>query len=93
MQFQVLNKNTWNLMPPDIQTAFMAAAQEAADQGNQIDREGEVTFKQKLKDAKMDIYVPSRAEKAQWQKIGEAVWETQGKGIDPAVIKSMIALR
>ena len=93
VQFQVLNKNTWNLMPPDIQTAFMAAAQEAADQGNQIDREGEVTFKQKLRDAKMDIYVPSRAEKAQWQKIGEAVWETQGKGIDPAVIKSMIALR
>jgi len=37
--------------------------------------------------------VPSRGEKAQWQKIGEAVWETQGKGIDPAVIKSMIALR
>ena len=32
-------------------------------------------------------------EKAQWQKTGEAIWETQGKTIDPAVIKSMIALR
>ena len=93
VQFQVMNKNTWNSMPPDIQTAFMAAAQEAADQGNQIDREGERTFKQKLREAKMDIYTPSAAEKAQWQKVGEGVWETQGKGIDPAVIRSMTALR
>jgi len=93
VQFQVMNKNTWNSMPPDIQTAFMAAAQEAADQGNQIDREGERTFKQKLREAKMDIYTPSAAEKAQWQKVGEGVWETQGKGIDAAVIRSMTALR
>jgi C4-dicarboxylate-binding protein DctP len=93
VQFQVLNKNTWNSMPPDIQTAFMAAAQEAADQANQIDREAERTFKQRLREAKMEIYTPSAAEKAQWQKIGEAVWDTQGKGIDAAVIKSMLALR
>jgi TRAP-type C4-dicarboxylate transport system substrate-binding protein len=80
-------------MPPDIQQAFMAAAQEAADQGNRIDRDGERSFKQKLREAKMEIYTPSAAEKAQWQKIGEAVWETQGKEIDAAVIRSMIALR
>ena len=41
----------------------------------------------------MEIYAPSAAEKAQWQKAGEAIWETQGKAIDPAVIKAMIALR
>lgn len=93
VQFQVMNKNTWNSMPPDIQTAFIAAAQEAADQGNQIDRDGERSFKQKLREAKMEIYTPSAAEKAQWQKIGEAVWDTQGKEIEPSVIKSMIALR
>lgn len=93
VQFQVLNRNTWNSMPPDIQQAFMAAAQDAADQANEIDREAERSFKQKLKDAKMEIYTPTAAEKAQWQKAGEAVWETQGKGIDPAVIKKMIALR
>lgn len=93
VQFQVMNKNTWNSMPPDIQQAFMAAAQEAADQANQIDRDGETSFKQKLREAKMEIYTPSAAEKAQWQKTGEAIWQTQGKGIDPAVIRSMIALR
>lgn len=93
VQFQVLNKNTWNSMPPDIQQAFMAAAREAADQANQIDREGERTFKQRLREARMEIYTPSAAEKAQWQKAGEAIWETQGKAIDPAVIKAMIALR
>ena len=93
VQFQVLNKNTWNSMPPDIQKAFMDAAQEAADQANQLDRDAERTFKQRLRDAKMEIYTPTAAEKAQWQKTGEAIWETQGKSIDPAVIKSMIALR
>jgi TRAP-type C4-dicarboxylate transport system substrate-binding protein len=93
VQFQVLNRNTWNSMPPDIQRAFMDAAQEAADQANQMDREAERTFKQRLREAKMEIYTPTAAEKAQWQKVGEAVWETQGKAIDPAVIKSMIALR
>jgi hypothetical protein len=41
----------------------------------------------------MEIYTPTAAEKAQWQKTGEAIWETHGKAIDPAVIKSMIALR
>ena len=93
VQFQVLNANTWRSMPPDIQQAFMAAAQEAADQANEIDREAERTFKQRLREAKMEIYTPTAAERAQWQKAGEAVWETQGKSIDPAVIKSMIALR
>jgi len=93
VQFQVLNKNTWNSMPPDIQQAFMAAAREAADQANQIDRDGERTFKQRLREARMEIYTPSAAEKAQWQKAGEAIWETQGKAIDSAVIKAMIALR
>ena len=93
VQFQVMNKNTWNSMPPDIQQAFMAAAQEAADQANQIDREGETSFKQKLREAKMEIHTPSAADKALWQRSGEALWKTQGKEIDPAVIKSMIALR
>ena len=49
--------------------------------------------KQRLRDAKMEIYTPTVAEKSQWQKTGEAIWETQGKSIDPVVIKSMIALR
>jgi hypothetical protein len=41
----------------------------------------------------MEIYTPSAAEKEQWQKAGESVWKTQGSSIDPAVIKSMLALR
>jgi TRAP-type C4-dicarboxylate transport system substrate-binding protein len=93
VQFQVLNANTWRSMPPDIQQAFMAAAQEAADQANEIDRKAEAAFKQRLREAKMEIYTPTAAERAQWQKAGEAVWETQGKSIDPAVIKQMLALR
>jgi len=93
IQFQAMNKNTFNAMPPDIQKPFMAAAQEAADQANQMDRDGEGSFKKQLRDAKMEIYTPSAAEKQLWQKAGEELWESVGKSIDRAVIRDMTALR
>jgi TRAP-type C4-dicarboxylate transport system substrate-binding protein len=93
VQFQVMNKNTWNSMPPAIQTAFMSAAQDAADMANGEDRAQEGQFMQKLKDAKMEIYVPSAAEKRAWQAPGEAIWNTLGSAIDRDYIKDMVALR
>ena len=93
VQFQVMNKNTWNSMPAAIQKAFMAAAQDAADIANGEDRALESQFTQKLKDAKMDIYVPSAAERRVWQAPGEALWNTLGKDIDRGYLKDMVALR
>lgn len=93
VQFQVMNRNTWNSMPPEIQTAFMAAATEAAEQASAADRRGEGEFKQKLREARMELYTPSAAEKQQWQRVGEALWEAQGSTIDRATIQAMVALR
>lgn len=93
VQFQVMNRNTWNSMPPEIQTAFMAAAAEAADEANAIDRRSEAEFKDRLRAARMEIYTPSQAEKQQWQRVGEALWDSQGGSIDRAVIQAMTALR
>lgn len=93
VQFQVMNADTWKAMPPDIQQAFMAAAQQAADEANRQDHDAENVFKGKLKDKGLEIYTPTAAEKALWQKPGEALWDTAGKGIDRDVIKAMIALR
>ncbi len=93
VQFQVLNANTWKSLPPDVQTAFMAAAEQAAAEGDEIDRKAEVEYTQKLKDAGMQIHMPSAAEKAEWQSAGEAIWETTGKNIDRGVIQAMTALR
>ena len=93
VQFQVMNINTWKSFPPDIQQAFMAAAQDAADEANTMDREVEDSFKAKLKEKKMEIYTPTVAELTQWQKPAEDLWETAGKNVDREVIKQMMALR
>jgi TRAP-type C4-dicarboxylate transport system substrate-binding protein len=41
VQFQVINRKTWDSLGADIQPAFAAAAQEAADQANAMDEASE----------------------------------------------------
>lgn len=93
VQFQVLNKSTWESFAPDIQRDFLAAAQEAADQANAMDRASESGFIEKLQGKGMKIYTPSESEMALWQRPGQELWETIGKNVDPALIKALIALR
>ena len=93
VQFQVMNAKTWESFSPPVQKAFMAAAQDAADEANAIDEAGENGFKQKLREKKMEIYTPSDAERTTWRAAGEKLWETNGKSIDPAVLKALVALR
>ena len=93
VQFQVMNTNTYMSMPEDIRTAFFDAAQMAADEGNAQDQSLEGSYKDKLRDAGMEIYTPNAAEKKQWMAGGEKVWETQGAAIDKAVVEAMVALR
>jgi TRAP-type C4-dicarboxylate transport system substrate-binding protein len=92
VQFQVLNRATWDSFAPDIQRDFMAAVQEAADQANAMDRASESSFMEKLQDKGMKIYTPSEAQMTLWQKPGQELWETIGKNLDPAVIKALLAL-
>src|SRR5215468_1809075 len=93
VQFQVLNKGTWDSFAPDIQRDFMAAAQEAADQANAMDHASESGFIEKLQAKGMKIYTPSGSEMALWEKPAQELWETLGKNVDPAVIKALMALR
>jgi TRAP-type C4-dicarboxylate transport system substrate-binding protein len=93
IQFQVMNKNTWDAMPPEFQDAFWSAAVAAADEANALDRELEADFTQKLVDAGMEIYTPNAAEKAEWQGAGEALWDTLGADIEPEVLERLVALR
>jgi TRAP-type transport system periplasmic protein len=92
-QLQVMNKKTWDALAPDVQTAFAAAAQEAAGQANTIDEASEQTYKGKLRDAGMQLYTPSADEIALWRKPGEAVWAGAGKSVDRDVVKAMLGLR
>lgn len=93
VQFQVMNKNTYMSMPEDIRTAFFEAAQMAADEGNAKDEELEGSYKGKLREAGMEIYTPTAAEKKLWMAGGEKVWETQGSSIDKSVVDQLLALR
>jgi len=93
VQLQVMNKSTWDSLGPDVQRAFAAAAQGAADQANTIDEASEQTYKDKLRAAGMQIYTPSAEEMALWRKPGEAIWEGAGKNVDRDVIKIMLSLR
>ena len=93
VQLQVMNKTTWDSLGPDMQPAFAAAAQEAADQANAIDEASEQTYKGKLRDAGMQIYAPSASEMETWRKLGEAVWDGAGKTVDRDIVKTMLALR
>ena len=93
VQLQVINKNTWNSMPPAIQKAFMAAAQEAADTANAQDRASESQYIQKIKDAKIEIHTPNANEMKAWRSAGESLWDTVGKDVDRGYIKDLIALR
>lgn len=93
VQFQVMNKNTYMSMPEDIRTAFFEASQMASDEGNAKDEELEGSYKGKLREAGMEIYTPTAAEKKQWMAGGEKVWETQGSSIDKSVVDQLLALR
>jgi tripartite ATP-independent transporter DctP family solute receptor len=93
VQLQVINKNTFNSMPADIQKAFMAAAQEAADLANVEDRKLEAEYMQKLREAKIEIHTPTAAEAKVWRDLGEGLWNTTGKDVPRDFIKDLIALR
>ncbi len=93
VQFQVMNRNTWDAMPAEFQDAFWKAAVQSADEANALDRELEAEFTQKLIDAGMEIYTPTPEEKAEWQGAGEALWDDFAGDIDPEVIERLVALR
>jgi TRAP-type C4-dicarboxylate transport system substrate-binding protein len=93
VQLQVMNRKTWDALGSDVQTAFAAAAQEAAEQANAIDEASEQTYKGKLREAGMQLYTPSAEEIALWRKSGEAVWEGAGRSVDSDVVKAMLSLR
>jgi len=93
IQFQVMNKNTWNAMPKEFQDAFWASAVQAADEANALDRKLEAEYAQKLVDAGMEIYTPTAAEKKLWVSAGESLWEELGGNIDKSVLDRLVALR
>ena len=93
VQFQVMNRNTWDAMPAEFQEAFWEAAVAAADEANAADKALEADYEQKLIDAGMEIYTPTPEEKVQWVEPAEALWDEFAADIDPAVIDKLLALR
>jgi TRAP-type C4-dicarboxylate transport system substrate-binding protein len=93
IQFQVMNINTWNALGEDIQKPFALAAQEAADIATKKDQGLEDFYKGKLREAGMEIYTPSSAEKAKWLKGGLDVWSGAGSIVPKPVLDGLRALQ
>ena len=91
IQMQVMNKNTFNAMPKDVQVAFRAAAQEAAEIADKKDMESEEGFKNKLIEKGMKIYTPTEGEFKKWHEKGRSLWNKYAK--DQKVISEIDALR
>jgi TRAP-type C4-dicarboxylate transport system substrate-binding protein len=91
IQIQVMNKNTWNSMPPNVQKAFMAAAQEAADIANKMDWDMELEYTKKLEEKGVKIYKPTEAEKKEWRKKGLTLRKKYP--VDPAILQAIEKLR
>lgn len=93
IQFQVLNKNTFNSFSDVIKERFLLAAADAAREASAQDRALEAEFRQKLIDQGMEIYTPSDAEYRQWRDAGEGLWGELAAGIDPAILEQVVAMR
>ena len=93
-QLQVMNGDIWKSMPPDIQKAFMAAAQEAADIANISDRKLDVEFHDALRAKGMQIYEPTGGDYKAWRDLGEKVWDgPSAKKVDRKLINALTAMQ
>ena len=91
VQLQVMNAKTWAALPEAVQTAFLAAAAEAAAEANRRDRTAEAGDTRRLADKGMVIHAPSPAEQAKWQTAGKGLWQS-ARGIDRDVLERAAAL-
>jgi tripartite ATP-independent transporter DctP family solute receptor len=74
----VMNRNTWNIFPKDVQDAILKAAEEAAARANKQDADAESAMTQNLKDKGMVIHTPSAEEAKAWRQAAMPVWEQFG---------------
>lgn len=91
VQLQVMNAKTWAALPEAVQTAFLAAAAEAAVEANKRDRATEAGDTKRLADKGMLIHAPSPGEQAKWQVAGKNLWQS-ATGIDRDVLERAAAL-
>jgi TRAP-type C4-dicarboxylate transport system substrate-binding protein len=79
IQVQIVNRNTWNIFPRDVQEAIMKAADEAADRASKEDWDLEAKMTQNLKDKGMIVYTPSADQLKAWREAAMAVWTEFGQ--------------
>ena len=88
-QLQVMNAGAWDEMPEAIRGPFMEAAQQAADEGNALDRQLEDDFVAKLNAEGMAVVEPTPDELALWREAALATWGDSG--LDPALVSRLEA--
>ena len=71
----IMNRNTWNIFPKDVQEAIMKAAEEAATQANRQDAEAEAQMLRNLKEKGMVVHTPTGDQMKLWRAAAAGVWE------------------
>lgn len=91
VQLQVMNAKTWAALPDPAQTAFAAAAAEAATEASRRDRAAEAADTRRLVEKGMAIHEPSESERAKWRAIGKSLWQS-ATGVDRGVLDRVAEL-
>lgn len=70
----LMNENSWNQLPEDLQDVLMEAAQEAEEYNNSLDAQAGANAAQQMEDSGIEIYTPSDEEFQQWKELGVEIW-------------------
>jgi TRAP-type C4-dicarboxylate transport system substrate-binding protein len=70
----LMNEESWNQLPEDLQNILMEAAQEAESYNNTLDEQAGANAAQKMKESGIEIYSPTESEFQEWKRLGVEIW-------------------
>lgn len=90
IQTLAMRKDRFDRLPANVQNAILAAAKEAEDYGNVLDREMSDKARAYAKSLGVVTYEPSEQEMQQWRSTGRAIWKDFDGKIDKDLLKLVL---
>lgn len=90
IQTLAMRKDRFDRLPPNIQSAIMAASKEAEDYGNKLD--DALTVKALAYAAHLGVvtYTPNEQEMQEWRTTGRSVWKQFQGNVDKDLLKMVL---
>ncbi|MFE1573961.1 TRAP transporter substrate-binding protein [Comamonas odontotermitis] len=90
VQTLAMRKDRFESLPPNIQSAIIAAAKEAEVYGNELDSDMTEKARAYAKSLGVVTYEPTEQEMQQWRTTGRAVWKEFENKIDKDLVKMVL---